>query len=181
MCRADVDQIIFFTGNDCKGKLAGSTIATPGNCFRNIRWMTRRDSCWEPEAARSMLIRKNFPVLGTIHVCDHATGCFEDGFAKITVKQQPTTVLPKLIKDLVFEGAQMPQAPIAYCVNTFEHSYEDIWVKVEFDSGVMQRGLDGAVSRIGVCYFGNEGNPQTDENTMPYDHLQDAEDSSQDI
>mmetsp|Transcript_1918 Transcript_1918/g.5614 ORF Transcript_1918/g.5614 Transcript_1918/m.5614 type:complete len:237 (-) Transcript_1918:184-894(-) len=171
MCDSKLDEIIFYNDNRCKGDVVGSTLATPGDCFRNIRWMARRDNCWEPDTARSVFIRRSFPVNGVIHVCDHATACTDDGFATITVKKNPFIVLPKAVKDLAFPSKTFPSQPVGYCVDSFEHAYEDMWVKVEFDSGVMQRGLDGAVTRIGVCQPGVKGNPDTERNTMPYDFL----------
>jgi hypothetical protein len=125
--------------------------------------------------ARSILIRRQFPVGGTITVCTNPSNCFEGRYARITLKKQPITVIPKLLKDLVFPGGSYPAATIAYCVSTFEHSYEDLWVRVEYDSGARGSGLDGAVSRIGACVPGTEGNPETAENTMPYDHLDSSE------
>ena len=176
MCRSGHDNVIFYQENDCKGPIAGSTIPTPGKCFRNTRWLARRDDCWEPETPRSVLIRKSFPIGGTITVCDNPSTCFEDSYARITYKKRPITVLPKMVKELSFNYAQFPQGtPLAYCVNTFEHSYEDLWVRVEYEPGVMAGGLDGSVSRVGACLPNIEGNPQSDENTMPYDHLDSSE------
>jgi len=182
MCDDKLDNIILFNENNCQGRIVGSTIPTGGNCYRNMRWMSRRDNCWSPDEARSMFIRRDLPINTTITVCDNAVNCYEDSYMEVTIKARPISVMPKIVRDVLYPGdAQLPVATMGYCIDSFEHAYEDLWVKVAYTRGVLgRRGLDGAVKRIGACLpDANDGaNPNSEENTMPYDHLKEGRNSN---
>lgn len=174
MCDDKLDNIILFSENNCQGRITGSTIPTSGNCYRNMRWMQRRDNCWRTDEARSMFIRRDLPIGATVTLCDNAVNCYEDSYIAVEYKKRPITVMPKKVREVLFPDEDgMPQASMGYCVDSFEHSYEDLWVKVSYNQGVMGRGLDGAVTRIGACLPGanDKANPNSEENSMPYDDL----------
>ena len=74
------------------------------------------------------MMNSNVPAGTKIWVCDHPDDCSRDDYAIIEVKKQ-------------LKSNQV------YCVQSFEHNFEDEIVKVTYSK---KNGLDGKVSRVGA-------------------------------
>ena len=113
------DEIALFSGRDCTDDNVGLTHGAPGQLIQ----FTTNDR-FQNDAARSLLIRRLRR--GTvIRLYDDPAGNTRDDWVEILVMQE-------------VEG---------YCVNSFENSFEDITIGVNF-SGI--DGLDGEVSLMTV-------------------------------
>lgn len=130
---AGTDPVVFYKGNSCQQETCGSTSLT-SNCTP-INLVTL--DCFEDNAARSLLI-----LPGTEFPCG----------SRIAVSSEPEIGLNDDLADVTLKQALAPNQ--AYCVDSFETSYEDKWVQVVFYHG--GGVLDGSASQLYAC--GGESN-----------------------
>jgi len=126
------DSVVFWKKNGCGEKAVGSIhhgSARGRNKARDNNDFTKLD-CARNDDARSLHINANLPSGAVIWVCDDSKNCYDDDFTIITLKKK------------------VPKGDV-YCVKSFERSYEDEMVKVDYRTS---GNLDGKVSSAGAYY-----------------------------
>lgn len=117
--------MIFFEEAGCQQNAVGSLRVPAGNSSHNV---ADDLDCFDNNEADAVLLSGAFPCGGKLVVCDDKADCRADDRATIYLKR--------------------PLAPNqAYCVRSFQETFEDEWVKIVYAGG---DGLNGDVSRVEV-------------------------------
>merc|ERR1712083_599019 len=114
------DGIVFYSGNGCQGKTVGSTntVKWPGQDWWKHLIKCKQMSCFSNDDARSAMILPSW--YGNVFlVADDSDKYYKDDCAYVVRKKS--------------FGQKV------YCVQSFEYSYEDEYVKLYFHK---KNGLD---------------------------------------